>query len=217
MNFFELSIKKYMIALLDIMRIFNSNVFLYNTGKGGYKMKKKDKKFFLEMNEVLLNKIALSKGMTHSVVDTHTENSEGLEGEAYIKSLQDTERTRNYNMNVEYKELEVRCSDLEKHFKRLKSSIEKPTERIIRMEEKLKFLSVELKESKHKNKKLEKRIKELEKWVLFVMRQRSRVNFSSIKEINKEAKQYEKQQIYSGVPEIFTYHSTNMIEGGKYR
>lgn len=180
-------------------------------------MKKKDKKFFLEMNEVLLNKIALSKGMTHSVVDTHTENSEGLEGEAYIKSLQDTERTRNYNMNVEYKELEVRCSDLEKHFKRLKSSIEKPTERIIRMEEKLKFLSVELKESKHKNKKLEKRIKELEKWVLFVMGQRSRVNSSSIKEINKEAKQYEKQQIYSGVPEIFTYHSTNMIEGGKYR
>ena len=96
------------------------------------------------MNEALLNKIVLGMGM-HSVVDTHTENSEGLEGEAYIKSLQDTERTRNYNMNVEYKELELRCSDLEKHFKRLKSSIEKPTEQIIRMEEKLKFLSVELK------------------------------------------------------------------------
>lgn len=168
------------------------------------------------MNEALLNKIVLGMGM-HSVVDTHTENSEGLEGEAYIKSLQDTERTRNYNMNVEYKELEVRCSDLEKHFKRLKSSIEKPTEQIIRMEEKLKFLSVELKESKHKNKKLEKRIKELEKWVLFVMGQWGLVNSSSIKEINKEAKQYEKQQIYSEVPEIFTYHGTNMIEGGKYR
>ena len=71
--------------------------------------------------------------------------------------------------------------------------------------------------SKHKNKKLEKRIKELEKWVLFVMGQWGLVNSSSIKEINKEAKQYEKQQIYSEVPEIFTYHGTNMIEGGKYR
>lgn len=177
-------------------------------------MKKKDKKFLLEMNRLLLNQGVA--GVTYKNADkSNDKTTEGLEGAAYIESLQEAEQNRNFNMSIEGKELEMKYLELEKKFKELKSSVKKPTERMIRMDEKIKSLKAELKVSESKNKKLDKRLKELEKCVLFIIRQR--VPFYSIAEFNKEAKRFERSKSYAGSAEIFYPYNPNLIEGGKNR
>lgn len=176
-------------------------------------MKKKDKKFLLEMNRMLLNQAVA--GVPYQNADKSIDRTEGLEGAAYIESLQEAERTKNFNMSIESKELEIKYLELEKKFKELKSSVKKPTERMIRMEEKIKSFKAELKASESKNKKLDKRMKELEKCVLFIIRQKA--PFYSITEFNKEAKRFERSKAYTTSADIFYSYSPNLIEGGKNR
>lgn len=181
-------------------------------------MKKKDKKFLIQLNSALLNQAMIGLGTAQRGADSNAAANENLEGTSYIEALQNAEHARTCDTDAECKKILLKVNKLERHFKHLKDSVKKPGERMVRMEERMKTLREDLKVYKNRNKKLEKRVDELEKCILFFIGQSKLNNCGSIADFNQQMKRLGRMRAYVDSPEIDMISGVRRLtEGGRSR